>query len=173
MMIRFFSLALSVTLLASCAGTANMKTAEPLMANEGIVVTNCKTPHAIARYVNIFPENYKQKFGTSVPSVKCTQDGVLAVIKLDAGDYHAGYALNESMVKYLPKFKVQPKKVNYIGDLRIAVRETNVVTGLLAGFEQPKINVSALDNRQETIQRLKDERPDIAGKYEIVTDIVN
>ncbi|MEM6781196.1 MAG: hypothetical protein AAF569_04985 [Pseudomonadota bacterium] len=93
-MIRFFSLALSVTLLASCAGTANMKTAEPLMANEGIVVTNCQTPHAIARYVNIFPEDHKQKFGVMPPGVKCTQDGTLAVIKLEVGKYHAGFTQN-------------------------------------------------------------------------------
>lgn len=171
-MIKFFSLALSTTILASCVGTANMKTAEPLLADEGIVVTNCKTPHAISRYVNIFPEGYKPKFGTTPAGVKCTQDGTLAVIKLKAGNYHAGYTQNFNYYQHLPQFTVQPNKINYIGDLRFASRETNVVVGLIAGFQQPKVNVSAIDNKQETIKQLQNQRPDITSRYAVVTDIL-
>lgn len=171
-MIKFLSLTLSLVVLASCAGTANMKISEPLTTNEGIVVTNCKTPHSIARYINIFPEDHVQKFGVMPPGVKCTQNGTLAVIKLEAGKYHAGFTQNFNHYKHLPTFTVQPNKINYIGDLRFAANETNVVIGLLVGFKQPKVRVSALDKRQETMQRLRDERPDIADKYQVVYSIV-
>lgn len=175
-MIRFFSFVIFAAILSSCAGmeingTGNVKTDEPLMLNEGVVVTNCKTPNTISRHVYIYPENFKSKFGVIAPNVKCTQDGTLAVIKLDAGNYRVGNPLSDAAIKYLPQFTVQPNKINYMGDLRIAVRETNVVTGLLVGFQQPQINVSVMDKTEETLQKLNDERPDIANKYEIVSDI--
>jgi len=149
-----------------------MQTGETLLSNEGIVLTTCKTPNSLSRIVNIFPENHKGGFGAKMPpSVNCTQEGTLAVIKLEAGKYYTGYTPDLRVFKHLPQFTVQPNKVNYIGDLRIAVRETNVVTGLLVGFDRPQVNVSVMDKSEETLQRLKDERPDIADKYEIVTDI--
>ena len=170
-MIRFVSLILSTTILASCAGTGNMKAGDHLAVSEGIVVTTCQTPNAISRYVNVFPESFKPKLGSMAPMIKCTQGGTLHVLKLAAGNYHTGYTPNHKIFKHLPQFNVQANKINYIGDLRIAVRETNIASGLLAGFKQPKISFSAIDKQSDTMQRLNEQRPDIAGKYAVVSDI--
>ena len=172
---KFFSLMLlSIALLTSCVGTPNIKSTENLTVNEGIAVTNCKTPNLISRYIMLYPEDYKPSFGRLPPGVECTQNGVLAVIKLKAGKYYmgvAGYTPETPGFRNLPEFTIQPNKINYIGDLRIAVRETNVVAGLLAGFAQPKINISAVDEEKETLRILSEVYPDLIALYKVVSDI--
>ena len=170
-MIKTFALLTCVSFLTGCVTTQNMKPSEPLLENEGIVVTTCKTPNAINRVVSVIPADYKHTFGDIPPHVSCSQEGKLAVIKLEAGDYHTGETKNFNVYKHLPSFTVQPNKINYIGDLRIAVSETNLMVGLLVGFQQPKISFSVVDERQETLQQLRDERPDIADNYKMVVDI--
>ena len=54
-MIRFFSFVISAVILASCIQTKNLELGAPLIANEGIVVTNCKTPNTISRYGDCSP----------------------------------------------------------------------------------------------------------------------
>lgn len=176
-MVRSFSLTMSAIILSSCAtGTANIKSSDYLQNNEGIALTTCKTPNSLNREILLYPKEYEHGFlkFSLPPIVLCTQEGKLAAIKLEAGEYYASSSFKTADKvgwNNVYKFTIEPNKINYIGDLRIAVRGTNIVTGLLAGFDQPQIHISALDNRQETVQKLKAERPDIVDQYEIVFDI--
>lgn len=170
-MFKKLSIIAPALLLSACVTTPNLKPDETLAANEGILVTTCQTPNAVNRVVSVIREDYKHTFGDLPPHLTCSREGTLAAIKLEAGQYHVGNTTNFDAYKHLPKFTVKANKINYIGDLRIAVNETNVMVGLLAGFDKPTIRFSVVDERTETLQRLKAERPDISDNYSIVYDI--
>lgn len=155
-------------MLASCT-TTNIQSGGTLLNNEGILLTTCKTPNAINRVVTVFPENYTP--GWPPPMINCSRTGNLAAIKFEKGKYYVGATNDFNEFKHLASFTLKPNKINYIGDLRIAVNETNVVSGLIAGFEQPKVNFSIMNKSEETISAFQTQYPELAGKYEIISNI--
>lgn len=177
MMIRFFPLVLSAAILASCAtGTPNIRPSENLMQDEGIVLTTCQTPNNTNKEIVLYPKGFKHQFMkfSLPPTVLCTKEGELAVIKLKAGEYYASTPLKTADkvgLDNLNKFTIQPSKINYIGDLTISIRQTNIAIGLLVGFDQPQINISASDRKNETLQRLQNHNPELLERYKVITSI--
>lgn len=172
-MMKNISIFMAAALLSACTTLKNMEHVDSLADNEGIALTICKNPKTFDTVLTVYPEDFKYS-DVFPPRFSCSKEGHLTVTKLEAGTYYLGrpgLSSESQGFKNLPQFTIVPNKINYIGDIRFAVVETNIISGLIAGFKQPKFNISAVDRKEETLQKLREGYPDIAARYDSVTDI--
>ena len=170
-------------ILQGCA-TSEFTAEKTLNPEQGILLAQFPCSSAL-RQLTLYKSGYDVQQRTIINKsltgreamFRCDDEGQPTLIALETGDYFIGDANVGGL--FIPetsayKFTIHPNKINYIGDINTSSRVMNsykrdyktTVTNISA-------NITVNDKFNEAVTLLKEVKPNVVTKYDIVKSVAH